>query len=132
MRRIVLLTTEDERTIAEKVAHSTEGVLKACAQELMADPDTRPLFIQAMQEVINLAQAQSIPLPSDLIERNCNFINSLHDQGALIASQYTDIITGKKIELEWVQGIIHRLGLLHNVNTAIHSTCYISLRKYIK
>ncbi|MCF8473755.1 MAG: 2-dehydropantoate 2-reductase [Emcibacter sp.] len=100
------------------------------AVSLCHNPDTKELFKQAMYEVFNLAQAMDIILPTDIIDKNLAMIASLNEKSDLISSQCLDFRAGKKLELEWIQGTIHRLGQKHAIKTPINSTAYVALKRF--
>lgn len=93
------------------------------------DPDMYPLFREAMLEAQAVARAMGVDLQEDLIEGIFKVIENL-DGHDLIASQALDLKKGRKMELEWIQGTIHRLGKKHNVPTPVHSTAYIALKRF--
>ncbi|PCJ35001.1 MAG: hypothetical protein COA93_03835 [Alphaproteobacteria bacterium] len=96
---------------------------------MCSDPDTKEILLAAMWEVFNVAKAMDIMLPESIIEDILNLL--LHDQQEeMIASQCLDLRCGKMLELEWIQGTLHRLGKLHNVPTPINSTAYVALRRF--
>ena len=69
-----------------------------------------------------------VGLPEDIIERSMNWL----DHSAPIkASLAVDLEHGRRLEVEWLSGAVHRLGAQMRVPTPIHSTVYAALRPHI-
>ncbi len=100
------------------------------AVSMCSDPESRKIFVNAMWEVYNVANAVGVKLPENTVEDALNLVLSVGDNQDLISSQCLDLRCGKKLELEWIQGILHRLGQKHGVPTPINSTAYMALKRY--
>ena len=46
------------------------------------------------------------------------------------ASMTHDLDHGRRLELDWLSGAVHRLGLAHGVHTPAHSAVYRGLYLY--
>jgi len=92
---------------------------------LRSVPETRAMLRQAMQEVRNLAQARSIPLPADVVDRAFAIVDRM--AGKSTTSMQRDIMEGHHSELTDQVGVIVRLGIESGVATPIHSVIYHSL-----
>ncbi len=97
---------------------------------MCADPDTKEILLAAMWEVFNVAKAMDIALPESIIDDILTLLISDDQQEEMIASQCLDLRCGNRLELEWIQGTLHRLGKLHNVPTPINSTAYVALKRF--
>lgn len=90
--------------------------------------ESRELTRLAMEEAAAVGRAAGVPLPADTVER----------LGALYArmtpgtypSLYYDLIAGKRLELEALNGTIVRLGREMGIPTPIQFTIYAALKPY--
>lgn len=92
-----------------------------------ADPIMRGVYCDAMREVITLGQARGVQFPDDIIERTLDWLDS---SAPIMASLANDLLAGKRLEVEWLSGAIHRLGAEAGVPTPIHTTVYAALRPH--
>ena len=97
--------------------------------QLRDDPDVRPVFIAAHQEVIEVGRARGVTLPSDALERILEF-NS-HAPPAMRASMALDLDRGNRLELPWLGGKVAELGRQLGVPTPTHSVMYAMLKPYV-
>ena len=93
---------------------------------ILASPETRALYRQAMIEVAELARAQSIALPEDIVARTMAFSEGL-EPGAT-SSMQRDVAAGKTFELEAFSGKLAALGVKYRVPTPVHSAIYALLK----
>ncbi len=100
------------------------------ARTMCSDPDAKEILISAMWEVYHVAEAMGIELPVNTVDDALNLIISAGHKRDLIASQCLDLRSGNRLELEWSQGTLHRLGKKYNVPTPINSTAYVALKRF--
>lgn len=100
------------------------------ARSMCSDPDTKEILLGAMWEVHHVAEAMGITLPENTVQDALNLILSAGHKEDLIASQCLDLRSGSKLELEWAQGTLHRLGKKYGVPTPINSTAYVALKRF--
>jgi 2-dehydropantoate 2-reductase len=112
---------------------ATNASITALARQpigrLRDDPDIRPVFIAAHQEVIDIGRAKGVALPSDALERILEF-NSLVPP-TMKTSMALDLERGNRLELPWLGGKVAELGLKLGVPTPTHSLMYAMLKPYI-
>ena len=96
--------------------------------QLRDDPDIRPVFIAAYQEVIDLARAKGVTLPSDAIDRVLEF--NRHAPPTMRASMALDLERGNRLELPWLGGKVAELGRQLGVPTPTHAVMYAMLKPY--
>ncbi|MEM7349447.1 MAG: 2-dehydropantoate 2-reductase [Acidobacteriota bacterium] len=89
---------------------------------LREDPHTRDLLQRLMQEILQVAEARSIPLKADIVERSLSFIDSLPP--SVTASMQRDIMEGRPSELEAQNGAVVRLGREVDVPTPTNELIY--------
>lgn len=100
------------------------------AVTMCSDPDSREILVKAMWEVCDVAETMGIILPKDTVDRVLTLILNVGQKKDLIASQCLDLRGGRRLELEWTAGTLHRLGKKYNVPTPINSTAYIALKRF--
>jgi 2-dehydropantoate 2-reductase len=97
--------------------------------QLRDDPDIRPVFIAAYQEVIDLARAKGVTLPSDALDRVLEF--NRHAPPTMRASMALDLERGNRLELPWLGGKVAELGRQLGVPTPTHGVMYAMLKPYV-
>lgn len=101
------------------------AVTRAPVGVLRSLPQTRQMLLQAMEEIVAVAQARGIALAGDAVDRAMAFVDSL-PPGAT-ASMQRDILEGRPSELEAQNGAVVRLGREVGVATPLHTFLYHSL-----
>ena len=81
-------------------------------------PETFELMVAAIQEVIAVAKARGVNLPSDLMETTLAMIKNFPPSSK--SSMLEDIERGRRLELPWLSGAVVRLGKAAGVPTPIH------------
>jgi len=97
--------------------------------ELRDDPDMRPHFIAAYQEVIDVGRAAGASLPDDTLERMLGF--NKNAPPTMKASMALDLDRGNRIELPWLGGKVVEMGRKLGVPTPTHSLMYAALKPYV-
>lgn len=93
--------------------------------EVLAVEETRMAVFDAMKEVEALALAQNIPV--EPLEKEKVFGGMKKFAPDTRPSMYYDLVRGKPMELEALNGTVVRLGKQFNIPTPIHSTIYAAL-----
>jgi 2-dehydropantoate 2-reductase len=97
--------------------------------KLRDDPDIRPTFMAAYQEIIDVGRAKGIALPANALEKIVEF--NAHAPPAMKASMALDLDRGNRLELPWLGGKVVQLGRQLGVPTPTHTTMYAMLKPYI-
>lgn len=79
----------------------------------------------AIEECCAVARAYGAALPPDAAERQFNFAMGL--QPGNIASMHRDLMNGRRLELDALNGAVVRLGASKNVAAPINQTIYVAL-----
>jgi 2-dehydropantoate 2-reductase len=95
---------------------------------LRDDPDMRPIFLAAYQEVIDVGRAKGITLPSDARERISE--STKHFPPGMKASMALDLDRGNRLEVPWLSGKVAELGRQFGIATPTHSMMYAMLKPY--
>ena len=111
---------------------ATNASITALARQpigkLRDDPDVRPVFIAAYQEVIDVARAKGVALPSDALDKVLEF--NRHAPPTMRASMALDLERGNRLELPWLGGKVAELGRQLGVPTPTHAVMYAMLKPY--
>ena len=116
--KFILLATNASMTAASRLPMG----------RLRDDPDIRPIFMAAYQEIIDVGRAKGIPLPADALERIIAF--NAHVPPAMKASMAIDLDRGNRLELPWLGGKVVEFGRQLGVPTPTHATLYAMLKPY--
>jgi 2-dehydropantoate 2-reductase len=90
------------------------------------DPALRKIYLQALQEVADLAMAKGVRLEDDIVERTLA-IQQRYKADARV-SMLQDLEAGKRLELEWLSGYVSREGARFGVATPFHDLAYACLK----
>jgi 2-dehydropantoate 2-reductase len=96
--------------------------------KLRDDPDMRPHFVAAYNEVIAVGRARGVSLPDDALDRMLAF--NAGAPPAMKPSMALDLERGNRLELPWLGGKVVELGRQLGVPTPTHSLMYAALKPY--
>jgi len=88
-------------------------------------PETRRLSEQAVYEVLAVAHARGVAVPTDALQKTMALLDSVPSEAT--ASMQRDVMTGRPSELEAQIGAVVRLGEAVGVATPLHAFIYASL-----
>ncbi len=104
----------------------TSGTTRLATRQLMADADTRALFVAAMREGEALARASGVLLEPDIVAQHIAFADGVSPQHTV--SLLLDLRAGRRLELDTFQGTIVRLGEKLRVATPVNRMLYAALK----
>jgi 2-dehydropantoate 2-reductase len=96
---------------------------------LRAIPETRQMYRRLVDEMAALAAAVGAGLAPDYADACMNLLDTV-GPGAY-SSLHHDLVSGKRLELEALQGHAVRLGERHGVSTPMLFAVYAALRPYL-
>jgi len=99
---------------------------RANAGQILALPETRDIFHQAMTEVATLAIARGIRLPEDAVDQGMAMLEGF--EATATSSMQRDVQAGRPFELEAFSGTIARMSASLGIATPVHSAMYALLR----
>ena len=108
---------------------SVVAVARQPIGKLRDDPDMKPQFIAAYNEVIAVGRARGVALPADALDKMLAF-----NKGApptMKPSMALDLERGNRIELPWLGGKVVELGRQLGVPTPTHTFMYAALKPYV-
>jgi len=85
-------------------------------------------MLRAITEAAEVALSVRPDLPQDLAAQQMGYYENMN--GQVRASMCTDLINGKRLELEWFSGQIVRLGQERGVATPVHEVALAALWPY--
>jgi 2-dehydropantoate 2-reductase len=93
-----------------------------------ANPRTRALLLEIMQETVAVGRAQGVNLPEDFAEKRLAFVDGLPAE--MTSSMHDDLEAGKRLELDWLSGGVVELGKAVNVPTPMNRAVNAILALY--
>lgn len=93
---------------------------------VLADPDTRALFVGCLEEIEALARKKGIPLKESIVADTLKFVEQLPGQAK--PSLALSLELGQKLEVEALNGTAARLGREVGVPTPINQFIYAALK----
>ena len=96
--------------------------------ELMPQPDWRKVVLACLAEIDTVGRADGVGLPRDILSDTVNYMEN--NLGDLNASMYTDLLAGRPMELDALNGAVVRIGQQIGVATPINDVIYAMLRRF--
>ena len=93
-------------------------------------PETKDLMIRLLQEGVAVAQGVGIDLPPELPAKLIEFLSNRLPPTHR-TSMFEDLLEGKRLEVEALNGTLVRLGREHGVETPLHFAVYAALKPYV-
>lgn len=97
-------------------------------RELLPRPEWRKVIIGCMQEIATVARASNVSLPPDIVSSTMDYMESA--QSAMRASMHADLMAGRPLELEALNGAAVRAGAAAGSPTPINDVIYAALKPY--
>ena len=121
------------RTLWEKyvflTAHASMTALSRCPAGLLRRlPEARLMYRRLLEEMAPLARASGIVLADGYVEQCFTLLDGMAEN--FYSSLHYDLIHGKRLELEALQGHAVRLGERHGIPTPTLFAVYAALLPY--
>jgi 2-dehydropantoate 2-reductase len=117
-----------EKFIALSALSATTSLLRAPMGVVLGHPESRLLQRQLIDEAVAVARAAGQPVRDSLADEVMAKLAGMPK--GFRSSMSEDLARGKPLELPWLSGRVHALGLLHGVPTPGHSTVYRALAPF--
>lgn len=114
-----------EKFIALASLSGTTSLLRANMGQILGHPETRALQRQLVDEVVTVGRAAGIAVRDELADEVMARLAAMPP--GFRSSMSEDLERGKPLELRWLSGRVHELGLKHQVLTPGHSVVYRGL-----
>ena len=102
------------------------SVTRAPAGPVVACVESRSLLNRAMLEVEAVARAIGIPLDADMVEKTMAFVVGL--ESATTSSMQRDVLAGRRLEYDALNGAVVRAGQETGVPTPVHEFLWTCLK----
>ena len=94
-------------------------------QSLVWDEEKKPLYIEVMEELYAISEAEGIGLYESIIDDMLKYGGSLPVGST--SSMNSDYLKGKTTEIETLIGVVVRLGQKHGIETPVYEKVYFKL-----
>jgi 2-dehydropantoate 2-reductase len=101
-------------------------VTRSSLGPVLQDPDTRALFVACMEEVKAVADAKGIPVEPDIVSTQLGQADRFAQE--VKPSMLTDLERGNRLELDWLNGAVERMGRELGVATPANRFVYAALK----
>jgi 2-dehydropantoate 2-reductase len=99
----------------------TTSLARSAIGPIRSHPRSRAFLHDVMEEVVQVARAQGVPLPADYADERLAFVDQLPT--SMTSSMYHDLEQGNRLEVDWLSGDVvergTRLGVATPGNRAI-------------
>lgn len=125
-------STDMKKSLWERLVFNT-GICQAVAvyetnyEGIKREGEPRQIMIQAMQEAVQVGQAEGISLDGRTISDWLTFIDGL--DGISISSMRRDLRAGRPTEVELFAGTIRTLAKKHGISTPINDFLYDKIKE---
>ena len=96
--------------------------------QLMPRPEWRKVIVSCMEEIEAVARASGVNLDPAIVPNTIDYIEG--DLEDMHASMYADIMAGRPLELEALNGAVVRAGQKAHVATPINDVIYAALKPF--
>lgn len=108
---------------------NTVTALTQSTAKVLKDNKVNQLCRQLIAEGAHVALAEGVNLPKDIVTQIMSIYEGYPDE--MGTSMYYDIIAGRALEAEAIQGYIYRTGQKHNLAIPTITTTYTLLHGYL-
>lgn len=95
--------------------------------EILADADTRAFLRALMQETFAVGRAEGVMLEDGFVEERMAYTDATVPRD-MRTSMAHDVLRGNRLEVEWLNGHVSRLGRAHGIATPRNDTVYAGLK----
>ncbi len=104
------------------------ALLRATVGQVLAHPESRHFQRQLAEEAVAVARARGVAIPSEFADTIMARLDKV--PYGVKSSMAVDLAAGKPLELRWLSGRVHALGLELGVPTPAHSAVFRGLVLY--
>lgn len=119
-----------EKFVRLSAFSAATSLLRARIGAIRSDPEGRNLLVQFVEEGIAVASASGHPMRPTFLRETINLFDGLAPGARTSMSE--DLEAGRKLELPFLSGRIHQLGIELGVATPAHSTAFRALSLYVE
>ncbi len=96
--------------------------------QLMPRPESRQAIIDCMREIEGVARALGVNLAEDVVSSTISYIEGSLEQ--MHASMHADVVAGRPLELEALNGAVVRAGRVAQVPTPVNNLIYAMVKPF--
>jgi 2-dehydropantoate 2-reductase len=104
------------------------SMARATLAELMPQPHWRKVVLACLAEIDTVGRASGVGLPPGILSDTVHYMEN--NLGDLNASMYTDLLAGRPMELDALNGAVVRIGQQTGVATPINDVIYAMLKEF--
>ena len=104
------------------------GASRLSIGPIWADPYVRAQFLEGCREIERVARAEGVNVASDVVERVTTYVPGI--PGTMRSSLLIDLLQGKRIEVEALQGSVVRRAARAGIPVPIMATLYALLKPF--
>lgn len=128
------LSNDIQRTLWTKFLFiATMAGVTALSRETMAQlmprPEWRQVILGCMTEIEEVGRASGVDLDPDIVQNTVDYIEGSLDQ--MHASMHADIMAGRPLELEALNGAVVRAGRSAGLPIPINDVIYAALKPFV-
>jgi len=97
--------------------------------QLLPRPEWRQVIIDCMREIEAVARALEVNLAEDVVSSTLSYIEGSLEQ--MHASMHADVLAGRPLELEALNGAVVRAGLTAQVPTPVNNLIYAMVKPFL-
>jgi len=119
-----------EKFMAICAMSGVSALTRLTLRQIFDCPESRALYRDVMAEVTAVARARGVDLPESAADRmmeNLERMPALPERGSLAY----DLMAGRRLELETLNGTVVRLGRESGVDTPCNRVIYAALKPYV-
>ena len=128
------LSNNIQRTLWTKFLYiaTTAGVMSLSRQtmdQLLPLPEWRRVIMGCMEEISAVGLASGVDLDQNIVQDTIEYIEGALEE--MHASMHADILAGRPLELEALNGAVVRAGISAGVPTPINDVIYAALKPFV-
>jgi 2-dehydropantoate 2-reductase len=105
------------------------ALLRAPIGRVREDADSWRLFLQLLEETVQVGRAHGVEIPAAAVERRLAYVRDMPPDAT--ASMATDLMRGRRLELPWLSGRVSELGRRHGVPTPANDFVWVALKPFV-
>ena len=106
----------------------TTSLAREYLRELLPRPEWHKIIVGCMTEIEAAGRGSTVDLSPTIVADTLNYMESA--KGAMSASMHADLLAGRPMELEALNGAVVRAGESAGVPTPINDVIYAALKPY--
>ena len=105
------------------------SLARSFLRDLLPQPEWRKIVQACLEEIATVARASDVRLAPDIVPHTFDYMDQA--KGAMRASMHSDLMAGRPLELEALNGAVVRAGQSAGVPTPINDVIYAILKPHI-